>query len=241
MASDPISGYLKSAFATAGLNTADALRDDAKVLMAAKAAYALLPFPIKATLRVTLGKDSFETYALKFRDAMLAEPAAPRVNPAPREEVINIGSPSMKVELTRSKKTITGLLGGKKGDDYGLKVKVALGTEEQGLVAYARGGSTPKGLGTFVVLSDPDALFLQKRFSSKEEVTEIFHIKLGDLTDSGRDFTFVSPTIMSNFEAALLDGLRSVKGELGRVGAYREFEAEAEARAVKGGTETIEI
>jgi len=147
----------------------------------------------------------------------------------------------MLMEFKRSKKAITSLFGGKKGDVYSLDAKLTLGAEEKLIVAYASENNIPNSIGTFVVISDPNVLVVQKKFSSRDEITETSHVRLENLTGAGGYFEFGSSTIMANFETALLDGLQSVKVKLRQVSEFREFAAEAELRAVSGSTETIEI
>jgi hypothetical protein len=75
MTSEAIDALLRRAFLNAGLTTAATLRDDEKVRLTTQMAYKLLPLPIRATIGVTLGKDSLEAYALKLRDTILTQGA----------------------------------------------------------------------------------------------------------------------------------------------------------------------
>ncbi len=75
MALDVINKHIRDGFAKAGLTTKETLRDDEKVRAAAQMVHKQLPFALRTTLNVVLGKDSFQPYALKLRDLMLKDMA----------------------------------------------------------------------------------------------------------------------------------------------------------------------
>ncbi len=65
-------GLVKKGFASASIATPAALRDDELIRTAARNIYDVIPFPLNLAIKMSVGIEGLERFALSLRDAMLA-------------------------------------------------------------------------------------------------------------------------------------------------------------------------
>ncbi len=66
------SGFVQKGFAHAAFATAAGMRDDEQVRLAARNMYECIPFPVNIAIKMSVGVDGLERFALIFRDKLLA-------------------------------------------------------------------------------------------------------------------------------------------------------------------------
>ncbi len=69
---DSFSGFVQKGFAHAAFATAAGMRDDEQVKLAARNMYECIPFPVNIAIKMSVGVDGLERFALIFRDKLLA-------------------------------------------------------------------------------------------------------------------------------------------------------------------------
>jgi len=69
---DTLANLLQKGFARAAITTAAGLQDDDKVRSAARNVYDFIPFPVNIAVKMGVGMEGLERFALNFRDKLLA-------------------------------------------------------------------------------------------------------------------------------------------------------------------------
>jgi len=69
---ESFSGFVQKGFAHAAFNTAAGMRDDEQVKLAARNMYDCIPFPVNIAIKMSVGVNGLERFALVFRDKLLA-------------------------------------------------------------------------------------------------------------------------------------------------------------------------
>ena len=69
---DSFSGFVQKGFAHAAFTTAEGMKDDEQVRQAARNIYDYIPFPANVAIKMSVGMEGMERFALVFRDRLLA-------------------------------------------------------------------------------------------------------------------------------------------------------------------------
>lgn len=69
---DNLGGLVQKGFARAAINTSARLQDDELVRTAARNIYDVIPFPANLAIKMSVGIEGLERFALSFRDVLLA-------------------------------------------------------------------------------------------------------------------------------------------------------------------------